>query len=148
MIRRGGAWRMAKGALDQRNLQGPCSSPLTWGVAWHVAWHAEDGRGDGREGDGTQDTLSPRTPHPPARPARRILREAERQGFVFAMNSFGPPESRWIRGSQHVGRDEIGRVAMDGAGPIAILEAPAGPPGHLEASAGLRPPPDQHQRPR
>ncbi len=28
---------------------------------------------------------------------------------------------------------------MDGAGPIAILEAPAGPPGHLEASAGLRP---------
>jgi hypothetical protein len=42
-----------------------------------------------------------------------------------------------------VGRDEIGRVAMDGAGPIAILEAPAGPPGHLEASAGLRPPPDQ-----
>jgi hypothetical protein len=58
------------------------------------------------------------------------------------IGEFGPPQSRWIRGSQRVGRDEIGRVAMDGAGPIAILDAPAGPPGHLPASAGLRQPQD------
>jgi hypothetical protein len=42
------------------------------------------------------------------------------QGFVLAMNqtrtqynsAFGPLESRWFRGSQNVGRDGIGRVAI------------------------------------
>jgi hypothetical protein len=48
-----------------------------------------------------------------------------------------------------VGRDEIGRAAMDGAGPIAILEAPAGALRPQQAcatpgSAG-RNPPDQRR---
>jgi hypothetical protein len=69
------------------------------------------------------------------------------QGFVFANEFTAIAMNRRVWASGVAMDSGVGRAAMDGAGPIAILEAPAGPPGHLEASAGLRPPPDPRRTP-